>query len=186
MDKLGWNVLKNEDKLWVRMLKVRYWRKGTFLTTQVKTHHFPIWKDIAKGREILEKGIKRRIGSGKDTSLWFDWWVGRAPLVKVAIKNVPDSIAHWKVCDIIYNGTWDISRVKDYIPMEISNEIVSTPLSLFDMADDDYIWYWEKKVNFSVKSAYHLACDFEDVSGGMGNWNMIWKLRVPFKYKLLI
>lgn len=94
MDKLGWNVLKNEDKLWVRMLKVRYWRKGTFLTTQVKTHHFPIWKDIAKGREILEKGIKRRIGSGKDTSLWFDWWVGRAPLVKVAIKNVLDSIAH--------------------------------------------------------------------------------------------
>lgn len=76
--------------------------------------------------------------------------------------------------------------MKDYIPIEISKEIVSTPLSLFDMADDDYIWYWEKKGNFSVKSAYHLACDFEDVSGGMGNWNMIWKLRVPFKYKLLI
>lgn len=59
MAKLGWTILKNEDKLWVKLSKTKYWRRGTFLNAQTKGHHSPIWKDISKGREILEKGSRK-------------------------------------------------------------------------------------------------------------------------------
>ena len=185
MAKLGWSIIRNDDKLWVKLMKARYWSRGSFLNAQAKNHHSPIWKDIVRGREILEKGLKKRIGDGRGSSLWLDWWVGEAPLIKVTSSSVPDFMLHWRVSNIISNGKWDIGKIRDLIPEEYCKGILRTPLPLFEMVKDVFIWAWEKRGSFSVRSAYRMQCG-TDVGQGQGsNWGQMWSMSAPFKYKLL-
>lgn len=186
MAKLGWRIIKEEDKMWVRMLKARYWEGRSFMNASAKSHHSPLWKDIVQGREILEKGLRRRIGNGKDTSLWYHWWVGEGPLIGSLITEIPESISHWLVGDIIREGRWTTNKISRYVRPQLVQQIQAIPLTTIAEVDDDFIWHYDKKGKFNVKSAYYVATSLgtSDEKGGL--WNKLWKMKVPFKYRLLL
>ncbi|XP_056692071.1 uncharacterized protein [Spinacia oleracea] len=82
MAKLGWTILTNSDKLWVKILKEKYLKHSNFLNCFANNSHSPLWRDILKGRSILEQGIMIGIGNGNSTFLWYHHWVGDQPLYK--------------------------------------------------------------------------------------------------------
>lgn len=186
MAKLGWMILKNETKFWVRILKARYWEKGSFLSAVAKNHHSPIWRDILKGRELLEKGLVRRIGNGRSTSIWYHWWVGEGPLVDVMGSNIPEFMSHWQVSNIIKRDRWDTKKISHLLPLDIIKQIGEIPLASMSEVEDDFTWNFEKNGTFSVKSAYYLINRGEEEYGGKGLWRGLWRKNIPFKYKLLI
>ena len=77
---------------------------------------------------------------------------------------------------------------------EDANLILSLPI--FDDFEDEWAWHFEEKGLFTVKSAYRLKCQLDDVAnqGQMGklstnnqfNWNSIWKLECPTKIKMFM
>lgn len=186
MAKLGWLILKEDVKLWVQILKARYWKKGSFLNASAKNHHSPIWRDIVKGRGVLEMGLFRRIGNGKSTSLWYHWWVGNGPLINVVVRRVPEFMTHWQVKDIIEGGRWNLRKIYGLLPQDIVKQISEVPLASMIELEDDFIWKPEKNGSFSVKSAYFLSSRLEVDNEDNGHWKGMWGKKIPFKFKLLL
>lgn len=84
MAKLGWKMLTSPNKLWVQILKDRYLKSTTFMECSSKPSQSVIWRDILRGRPLLEKGIITGNGNGKNTSLWYHHWVGVGSALQTA------------------------------------------------------------------------------------------------------
>lgn len=94
MAKLGWRMLYSPMKLWVKILSSRYLKRSDFLSCHTSPSSSPLWKDILKGRSIVSRGIMKLIGNGRDTSLWYDHWVGEGPLYLHDHVLIPSSMEH--------------------------------------------------------------------------------------------
>lgn len=72
--KMGWHMLVNSDKLWVRILKSKYYRSQTFLETQKSSQASWLWQGILKTKDILTQGSCFVVGDGINIDLWKDPW----------------------------------------------------------------------------------------------------------------
>lgn len=80
ISKLGWKLISNAEDLWCKVLKSKYLRKHSISSWPTKRRASHTWKSIIKNRDVLDKNIKRNVGTGEDISLWTDWWCGSQPL----------------------------------------------------------------------------------------------------------
>ncbi|XP_056688797.1 uncharacterized protein [Spinacia oleracea] len=160
-----------------------------FLDCFSGSHQSPMWRDILKGRSLLQKGLIVGIGNGRSTSLWYHHWVGSGPLYKLIDRDIPERIAHFLVSDIIRDGQWDFTKVSQFMPPDICDMIRLVPLATCTNVEDFIRWVYTKNGVFSVKSAYFLLLHNHDSPTQLlqpFNWKSIWKIKVPFKYKMLL
>jgi len=55
--------------------------------------------------------MKRSIGNGETTSLWYDDWLKEGRILALTGLQSPSILsAQWKVSDIIKEGTWTFSK----------------------------------------------------------------------------
>lgn len=66
--KQAWRILQYENSLSARILKAVYFPMGDFLTANLGSSPLRIWRAIMDGREVLEQGIIRRIGTAESTN----------------------------------------------------------------------------------------------------------------------
>lgn len=91
MAKLGWKILNNPNKLWIRIFIDKYLQRDSFMNCHPSSTFSPIWRENLKGRSILSKGLMALIGNGHSVSLWFHRWVGESPLVDIIISPIPST-----------------------------------------------------------------------------------------------
>lgn len=60
----SWRILHEPSSLSARVVKAVYFPKGTILTAELGSRPSQIWRAILEWRDILKKGIIRRIGNG--------------------------------------------------------------------------------------------------------------------------
>ena len=65
--KQGWRLIENPNSLCAKVLKGRYYHDADFLTATRKKHASHTWRAILESREVLRKGLMRRIGDGSMT-----------------------------------------------------------------------------------------------------------------------
>lgn len=112
--KQGWRLMMDPDSLCARFLRSRYYPNGSFLEASLGARPSYAWRSIIFGRQLLEKGFRRTIGSGYETSVWMDKWlfgeVPMAPLRKPVLFEVD-----LKVCDLINPQTkaWDRGKLEE-------------------------------------------------------------------------
>lgn len=189
LGKQGWRLMVNPDSLCARVLKGRYYHDGDFLNSTRRKHASHTWWAILAGREVLMKGIIKRIGDGTSTNIWSDRWLPHHFDGKPLTLNDGQPIS--MVSDLISpTGQWreDIIR-QQFIPVD-ANAILSIPVR--GRSDDLWAWEPEKHGVYSVRSAYRLL-DAERIreqvvgrAGCLGNedWKRIWKLKVPPKVRV--
>lgn len=85
--KLGWEIISNEDNLWVSVLIDKHLHNNSSFSWPRKKPASFVWKSITKAIFILKKGVKWKIGDGKMIDLWFDWWLGDGPLISRFPEN---------------------------------------------------------------------------------------------------
>lgn len=99
-----------------------------------------------------------------------------------------------KVCELMKGcGEWNDLLIKNIFNKEEAEVITSIPLSRMEV-EDKLVWNYDKKGQFSVKSAYILEFDSKrakrgEPSRGRGGdrcWKEIWELKVPGKVKLFM
>jgi len=111
------------------------------------------------GKEVLRKGMVRRIGDGNSTNIWIDRWI---PMHFDARPLTPmnDQGVHM-VSDLLTEaGTWNEVLIREiFIPVD-AHAILSIPVR--PNQADFWAWEPEKHGEFSVRSAYRkLAADQE-------------------------
>lgn len=52
-----------------------YYHDGDFLASSRKRHASHTWKAIMSGREVLARGLIKRIGDGSSIDIWRDRWI---------------------------------------------------------------------------------------------------------------
>jgi len=75
LGKQGWRLMERPDSLCARVLKGRYFHDKDFLEATRKKHASHTWRAILAGRDVLTKGLVRRIGDGTTTSIWREKWI---------------------------------------------------------------------------------------------------------------
>jgi hypothetical protein len=101
----------NPDSLCARVLKGRYYHDGDFLSSTWKRHASHTWRAILAGRDVLSRGLIRRIGNGESTNIWRDRWLpnhfGGRPLTTAHGQSVS------QVADLLSeNGQWNDSMIR--------------------------------------------------------------------------
>lgn len=130
--------------------------QSKFLQTVEGTMQSFGWKSILNGKELLLKGLKKKLGNGKSFNLWIDKWIAdiimRAPL----IKNIMIDI-NLKENDIIEVRTrgWNIERLYDlFYQSDIDLIMEMKPIV---SRNDFWIRSFNRSGEYSVKSEYWLA-----------------------------
>ena len=69
-----WRLLKNQDSLFFKFFKSKYFPHGSVFDAKDNKWSFA-WKSILKGRELIKCGLKWRIGNGSQVRIFHDAWL---------------------------------------------------------------------------------------------------------------
>ena len=114
------------------------------------------WKSLLKGKEVLRKGLRWRIGTGDAINLWSDPWLPSTIQPQIQSLVVQD-FANAKVCSIInpIYKCWDANLLNRlFLPHEVLL-IQSIPLS-HRPVEDKLVWPYNLSGVYTVKSGYKL------------------------------
>lgn len=94
------------DSLCAKVLKGKYFPNGDFLSATKKKHSSATWRSILHGRDVLKRGLIKRIGPGEVDVRQGNWIPGLQsfkPLVRMPTANTH------LVRDLFVPGTrvWD-------------------------------------------------------------------------------
>ena len=192
LGKQGWRLLTRPESLCAMVLKGKYYSTCDFLSPTRKKRSSATWRAILHGREVLKRGLIKRVGPG-NINVWQDNWI---PGLR-SLKPVPwPSPGVEQVRDLFIPGTrtWDTELVRNSFLTLDGAEVLKIKPS--ERADEDVLaWAFEKHGAYSVRSAYRMlkedqtamtmANSSEAMSSGTERaWQAVWKIRVPPKVRV--
>ena len=66
-----WRLLGNEDSLFHRFFKAKFFPSGSILDAKAGTGSYA-WKSILKGQDVISKGLRWRVGNGSEIRIFQD------------------------------------------------------------------------------------------------------------------
>ena len=180
LGKQGWRLMERPDSLCARVLKGRYFHDKDFLEATRKKHASHTWRAILAGRDVLTKGLVRRIGDGTTTSIWREKWIANhfsgRPIS-------PETQEVQLVSDLLTpSGQWNESLIRDFFVHFDAEAIPRIPCR--GLNADTWSWAKEKHGMYIVRSAYQMLNDKCRLlqgdgpgSSSDGDWKLIWKLK---------
>ncbi|CAN1250765.1 Putative ribonuclease H protein At1g65750 [Linum perenne] len=188
--KQGWRMINNPNLLWVRLLKGIYFRNGDFLNAKKGKKASWIWASLCDAREVLIKGARMNVVNGAKTRIFQDAWVPTITNFRIQEENREETtVDHW-----INNETreWKKEEMDRICTPEEVNEIIKIPIGPSN-GEDHWVWHYDKKGNYSVKSGYHIL---RTTSPNHTNdrlthldkhlWKWMWRIPIPPKFLFFI
>ncbi|XP_058774622.1 uncharacterized protein LOC131648906 [Vicia villosa] len=177
-----WRLLSQEESLVGKVLKGRYFPRGSIDTCDVGYSTSYAWKSIMGAREVVQKGARWRIGNGEKVKILKDSWIPGNYEFKLLFgaSNVGEED---RFSDLIDKelSVWKREVILGKFSAEDAKKIVSIPLSRLPN-DGKLVWHFEKSGKFSVKSAYHATRSHKAspipgpfVLAFQRLWKLIWK-----------
>ena len=153
-----WHLLSNQDSLFYRFFKENFFPHGTIFGAKENRGSFA-WKSMLKGRDIIRKGLRWRIGDGSCVRIFQDNWLPESQSGRVLspVGNIPPSATVSTFIDHNLRG-WKANEIdRNFLPSETAI-IKVIPLSFSVSADSIY---WPKTPDgiYSVKSGYKLLLE---------------------------
>ena len=142
------------------------------------------------GRQIIHAGFRWRIGNGQQIEIHKSNWIPKSLTFKPVFKpNMPTDAL---VSELINEeNRWDEKLIYSHFDRLDVDSIVRIPL-LRRPREDEIIWHYEKKRQYTVKSGYQTTLKLKfpampSSSEAMKNqWNIIWNLALPEKIKIFV
>lgn len=160
-----WRILSQPECLLAQFLKSRYYPQGDILSADIGARPSYAWRIILFGRELLVKGLKHEVGNGGNTRVWLDDWVEdpQEGLRRPWIKNITFDV-RLKASAFINQATrrWNETALQEiFVPGYVELIMQRQPVV---SQEDFHSWKFNKNGNFTVKSAYWLACSIKTQS----------------------
>lgn len=117
------------------------------------------WCSILADKEVLLHGLRYQIRNGRPVSLWHDPWLPLPYKFKSFLEPMVGT-ENWMVEDIIdlEDKVWLQPVIEEMFTEAETEIILKIPLSLRS-TEDRYVWHYEKKCVFTVKSGHYVAHD---------------------------
>jgi len=189
LGKQGWRLITRPNSLCARVLKGRYYHDTEFLRTTRKKHASSTWRAILAGRNVLQRGLIRRVVDGDSTAIWGDRWIADhfdARPITPRVAGHPNLVSE----QLTTSGSWNVEAVRALVLPIDAAAILRQPLG---QGDGDF-WAWEPERSgiFSVRSAYKIIYrrKWEESFGHLPSssddaiWKKNWKLEVPPKVRV--
>ena len=188
-----WRLLKDNNSLFFRVFKAKYFPRGSIFEAHVSGGSYA-WQSILKARKVISKGMRWRIGDGKDINIYNDNWLPGNGSAKVVSPHVP-ALEGAQVAALINpdSMTWNQNLIQQNFLSFEADRIKTIPLCWTEQSDR-LLWPFCGNGEYSVKSGYKLLCEDEDWGAASSSdrseqalfWKRIWRLRVPNKIKLFL
>ncbi|KAH9723191.1 reverse transcriptase domain-containing protein [Citrus sinensis] len=188
--KQAWRLLQYPNLLVSRVLQARYFRNSSFLCAKAGANASYIWRSIMWGRQVIMKGMRWRIGNGKKVAIFSDNWLPRPETFRLIFP--PSLHVSSVVADLIKaDNQWDEIKLRQHFMDVDTVEILKIPLPA-EKEEDEVLWHYDKRGNYSVKSGYQLALrsKFPDstscTEASHKYWSSLWTLELPEKLKIFM
>lgn len=80
--KIGFNLIKKPDQLWVQVLREKYKWKGKLPFTLYEVNASRLWKGVCGVWSMVRDGVLWNIGNGKSVGFWrYNWIKDWGPLI---------------------------------------------------------------------------------------------------------
>ncbi|XP_027166037.1 uncharacterized protein LOC113766004 [Coffea eugenioides] len=198
LGKQVWRLITQPNLLVSKVLKDKYHPKQSLLKCKVAGNASWIWKGLMGARQLVELGIRRRIGNGKSTNIWEDSWLPDNHQGKV-ISQKPQGCNLLKVEELIIQKRWNKNLIFKNFSAKEAECILSIPISLTNREDSNY-WVHSSNGNYTVRSAYKVQAEGlmereqvnKEVTGTSWSsnrkkcWKHLWKLNIKNKVKIFL
>ena len=111
-----------------------------------------VWRSLVAATEVIMEGFRWRVGNGMQIRAESRNWLSHKPIFR------RQEWLNLRVGDLIDDRAWEWKRtmiVEIFAPRNYE-EILAIPLSR-ERTQDALIWKENRKHEFSIKSAYHVA-----------------------------
>jgi len=184
LGKLVWDLIQNNNKLWVNIFMKKYSAKPSFLNASITASSSPTWSSIVRAKNVLKSGYSWRAGSGT-SSFWFSPWSDFGPLGSlVPVIDIHD--IHLNVKDVITTNGPSSQLLYNSIPPAVADFINNSNLRFNDAIDDTFIWHHNKNGTYTTKSNYNWLLSSQEAHTDNTSWTWIWRQKIPEKYKFFI
>ena len=188
-----WRIMINPNSLIARIYKAKYFPYSDILGAKLGCNPSYAWRSIYNSLEVINRGIRWRVGNGKMIHIWEDKWLP-TPITYKVCSPQQDIGDFPMVSSLIDEETrhWKVDMVRSFfLPFE-ADTILNIPLS-FNLPEDSIIWIGNKRGVFSVRSAYYVALQVVEKSEASGCssgdcrtrlWKKVWQLHLPAKIRI--
>ncbi|KAL8530201.1 hypothetical protein ACS0TY_007312 [Phlomoides rotata] len=210
LGKWVWRVFTEENRLWVRILKSKY---GGFddwddrgRSRRVRKTGSSWWLDLCEiyrgsnEGEGLKEELVRKVGNGKNTFFWWDWWVGDRRLKDMFPRLFNCSVL--KQTKISEAGswvegvwTWELKWRRGFSERN-SNDVIDLMMNIdrYKISHDvEDTWRWVHATNgiYSTKLAYNNLIKERVGTGGVAEnkkkaFKKLWKGWAPKKATIIV
>ena len=131
--KQAWRIWQNPNSLLSRIYKGRT-NSMTFLQSSYVKHASYGYKSIQVGKELLQQGLRVRIGDGKNTNVWLDRWLPVIPPRKVIQVSYNQNMRVEEFIDKdIYS--WNVPMLERHLQPGDIEQVLKIKLSRFANED---------------------------------------------------
>ena len=188
--KQAWRLLQNKDSLFYRVFKMKFFPNCSIQEAQDSSSGSHAWHSILKGRDVLLKGARWRVGCGEDISIWNDAWLPSQEHPQILLDIVP-GFEDGRVSELInpITRTWDTNLVHGLLSPEEVALVLSIPLSR-TLVKDKIIWPFTPSGKYIVNSGSKFLAKLNSMVDFAGTpqqqnevWKRIWGLNVSSKVR---
>lgn len=73
--KQAWRLINNSNPVVTALMKARYYPHSDFLNASIGNNPSYIWRSILEAQDVIRKGLRKKIGDGRNTLVWQDPWL---------------------------------------------------------------------------------------------------------------
>lgn len=180
--KISWRVLMKPESMLSMVLRDKYFLNSYFLEASQRNKSSWGWKGILLGRQVLNRGVRWRVGDGWKVRV-ADPWVPKPNSFKPVLRNMdPDT----KVCELMTEDRqgWNLDVLVMGVAIEDVELIRNIPVSRHG-CEDKRIWHYTKNGVYTVRSGYHVAMEMlkngefgrkgSGMPSSLGSMHGVWK-----------
>lgn len=193
--KKAWRIWSNPNSLLARLLKHRYFHRTEFLESGFGPRPSYAWRSIIHGRELLTKGLIKKIGDGRSTKVWLDnWLIDKAPRTPRYRQDAVVDLT-LTVNELLdpHTNSWNDTLVRQLFSDEDVALVLKTKVA--PLRGDSMVWGLSKTGHYDSKSGYKLLETLANTSSGVQDalppiekqlWSRLWKTKTTSKLRHFI